>query len=289
MCLHCSTLSVHDDAVRRIKKLHHPIQGNRHHRGSHSGRIDLVEQHHRAIAVNLYPHFFEEVEVFAVIVGDLLQRHAHLLREALALAFGQSRPIQRGTVRPEKSVEPAETFRDGSHGARVHQDRYLVPGLDRRPRDIGHRTDLGIIFAVVVLWAQSAAAQQASTSRILIHMKTALAEDDAQICAVPNVAWAAVKAGHKITILVDASAVTSVTKGFGWFNGLFRPDSTALDRAALPERERQSLSQQMGVPLEQVPHDYGEYFDFLKKMGVEIYGNRTMMVLYQIEIGRAHV
>ncbi len=72
----------------------------------------------------------------------------------------------------------------------------------------------------------------------------------------------------------------------GWFNGLFRPDSTALDRAALPERERQSLSQQMGVPLEQVPHDYGEYFDFLKKMGVEIYGNRTMMLLYRIDPAR---
>jgi len=122
--------------------------------------------------------------------------------------------------------------------------------------------------------------------RILIHMKTALSLDDAQICAVPNIAWAAVKAGHKVTILADASAVTSVTRGFGWFNGIFRPDSTALDRAALPERERQSLSEQMGVPLEQVPHDYGEYFDFLKKTGVEIYGNRTMMLLYKIDPAR---
>ena len=147
-------------------------------------------------------------------------------------------------------------------------------------------TSVLLVIAVVVLWAQSSAAQQAATSRILIHMKTSLAEDDAQICAVPNVAWAAVKAGHKVTILVDASAVTSVTKGFGWFNGLFRPESTALDRAALPERERQSLSQQMGVPLEQVPHDYGEYLDFLKKMGVEIYANRTMMLLYQIDPAR---
>ena len=147
-------------------------------------------------------------------------------------------------------------------------------------------TSVLLVIAVVVLWAQSSAAQQAATSRILIHMKTSLAEDDAQICAVPNVAWAAVKAGHKVTILVDASAVTSVTKGFGWFNGLFRPESTALDRAALPERERQSLSQQMGVPLEQVPHDYGEYLDFLKKMGVEIYANRTMMLLFQIDSAR---
>lgn len=134
--------------------------------------------------------------------------------------------------------------------------------------------------------AATVEAQEVVAKRILIHMKTSLAQDDAQICAVPNVAWAAVKAGHKVTILVDASAVTSVTKGFGWFRKLMGSESTALDRAGLPERERQSLSEQMGVPLEQVPSNYGEYFDFLKKMGVEIYGNRTMMLLYKIDPAR---
>ena len=127
----------------------------------------------------------------------------------------------------------------------------------------------------------------ASAASILIHMKTSLAEDDAQICAVPYVAWAAGKAGHKVTILVDASAVTSVTKGFGWFSGLMGSDSTALDRAGLPERERQSLSEQMGVPLEQIPHNYGKDFDFLKnKLGVGIYGDQTMMLLYNIDLAR---
>src|SRR5918994_4412942 len=81
-------------------------------------------------------------------------------------------------------------------------------------------------------------ADQPLSQHILIHMKTSLAEDDAQICAVPNVAWAALKAGHTVTILVDASAVTSVTKGFSWFNRLFRSGRTALDLAKLPERER---------------------------------------------------
>jgi hypothetical protein len=145
-----------------------------------------------------------------------------------------------------------------------------------------------VVFAVLTLLTASfAPAQQATPTRILIHMKTSLALDDAQICAVPNVAWAAVKAGHKVTILVDASAVTSVTKGFGWFRGLIGSESTALDRAGLPERERQSLSEQMGVPLDQIPHTYGEYFDFLKnKLGVEIYGNQTMMLLYKIDPAR---
>ena len=145
---------------------------------------------------------------------------------------------------------------------------------------------VGAVVVSLLIGAASVEAQQTSQLRILIHMKTSLAEDDAQICAVPNVAWAAVKADHKVTILVDASAVTSVTKGFGVFNRIFRPDSTALDRTRLPERERQSLSEQMGVPLDQVPHNYGEYFDFLKKLGVEIYGNRTMMLLYKIDPAR---
>lgn len=142
-----------------------------------------------------------------------------------------------------------------------------------------------LVIALLTLVTESVVvAQEAAPSRILIHMKTSLAEDDAQICAVPNVAWAAVKAGHKVTILVDASAVTSVTKGFGWFRGLMGSDSTALDRAGLPERERKSLSEQMGVPPDQVPHNYGEYFDFLNnRLGVEIYGNQTMMLLYKID------
>lgn len=135
--------------------------------------------------------------------------------------------------------------------------------------------------------AATVEAQEVATKRILIHMKTSLVLDDAQVCAVPNVAWAAVKAGHTVTILVDASAVTSVTKGFGWFRGLIRSESTALDRAGLPERERQSLAEQMDLPLEQVPHNYGEYFDMLKnKLGIEIYGNQTMMLLYKIDPAR---
>ncbi len=62
-----------------------------------------------------------------------------------------------------------------------------------------------LIIVILTLFTGSfVEAQQSTLSRILIHMKTSLAEDDAQICAVPNVAWAAVKAGHKVTILEGA-------------------------------------------------------------------------------------
>lgn len=55
-----------------------------------------------------------------------------------------------------------------------------------------------------------------------------------------------------------------------------------MDKAALPDRERQSLTGQLGVPLESVPRDYGKYIRFLKSRGVELYANRTMMLLYKI-------
>lgn len=118
---------------------------------------------------------------------------------------------------------------------------------------------LGLCVVVLTLLTGNRAveAEQIQPQHILIHMKTSLAKDDAKICAVPNVAWAMVKAGHQVTILVDASAVTSVTKGFGWFRRLMQSDTTALDRAKLPERERISLADQMGVPLEEIPHQYG--------------------------------
>lgn len=111
----------------------------------------------------------------------------------------------------------------------------------------------------------------------LIHAKTSMKLDDAQICAVPNVAWAALQEGYRVVILFDASGVTAIKKG-----GVFGGDKSPLDKADLPERERKTLMKQLGVPLESVPHDYGEYIRFLGQKGIELYANRTMMLLYKI-------
>ncbi|MDE2293140.1 MAG: hypothetical protein KGL53_13750 [Elusimicrobia bacterium] len=143
--------------------------------------------------------------------------------------------------------------------------------------------------SVLVLAALLGAAGQARAQgrRVLIHMKTGFDVDDAQICVVPNLAWAFLKAGDRVTILVDASAVTAVARGYGALNRLLGRRGTAMDRARLPARERRSMAEQMGVPLAEVPHDYGEYLDFLKKKGVEIDGNRTMMLLFGIDPAKA--
>ncbi|GAB4179902.1 MAG: hypothetical protein Tsb0017_28720 [Geothermobacteraceae bacterium] len=134
-----------------------------------------------------------------------------------------------------------------------------------------------LMLVALVLIATPVVAGSGDGKTFLIHAKTSMSLDDAQICAVPNVAWAALTKGYKVTILFDASGVTALKKG-----GMFGGDKTPLDKADLPERERKSLVRQLGIPLSEVPHDYGEYIRFLGKKGVELYANRTMMLLYKI-------
>ena len=140
---------------------------------------------------------------------------------------------------------------------------------------------LAVVLVAVSLGAMPRAALAQDGGSLVIHVKTALSVDDAQICAVPNVAWAALSQGKSVTLFFDASAVTSVTKGFGW-RGWVGMESTAMERAALPERERKSLADQFQVALDSVPRDYGEYLRFLKAKGADLYYNGTMAVLYNI-------
>ena len=139
------------------------------------------------------------------------------------------------------------------------------------------------ILALALLALLPAASTVAAAERPLVfHVKTALSIDDAQICVVPNVAWAALAQGRPVTIVFDGSAVTSVARGYGW-RGWLGIESTAMERAGLPERERRSLAEQFDVPLEEVPEDYGAYLRFIKEKGAEIYYNTTMALLYQID------
>lgn len=150
------------------------------------------------------------------------------------------------------------------------------------------KLDRLLIATTTLIFLLAAAAFPASAGDqrpLLLHVKTALSVDDAQICAVPNIAWAAIAEGRPVTMVFDGSAVTSIAKGFGW-RGWVGISSTAMDRAGLPERERVSIAQQLGVPLATVPHDYGEYLHFLKEKGVKIVYNRTMAVLYNTSTER---
>jgi hypothetical protein len=47
----------------------------------------------------------------------------------------------------------------------------------------------------------------------LIHLKTSLKKDDAQICVAYNVMWAALEEGRKVQVLVDADAINTYKMG----------------------------------------------------------------------------
>jgi hypothetical protein len=121
-----------------------------------------------------------------------------------------------------------------------------------------------------------------SPTPLVLHVKTALREDDAQICVAPNLAWAALSEGRPVKMVFDASAVQSIAKDYGW-RGKLGAGSSAMDRANLPDREREALAEQLGVPLDTVPADYGAYLRFLRERGAQIYYNRSMTVLFDID------
>jgi hypothetical protein len=154
------------------------------------------------------------------------------------------------------------------------------------PKSEKRITAITSALLAVILWTVAATSLAEERPRpLVLHVKTALSVDDAQICVVPNVAWAALAGGRAVTIVFDGSAVTSVARRYGW-RGWLGIDSTAMDRAALPERERKALAKQFDVSLETVPHNYGQYLHFVKDRGAKLYYNTTMAMLYKIPPAR---
>lgn len=139
------------------------------------------------------------------------------------------------------------------------------------------------LLLLAVLFPQALFAKAPGTppasKHFLFHIKTSLEEDDAQICVAPNLAWAALDAGHRVTLLFDGSAVTSVTKKWRFF----KSPSTDMDQADLPQREKRALSEQFNTQLEDIPENYGAYLEFLKAKGADLFINKTMTILYKIE------
>lgn len=129
-------------------------------------------------------------------------------------------------------------------------------------------------------YAESSA-DSSGRKHYLFHIKTSLKQDDAQICVAPNLAWAALEAGHRVTLLFDGSAVTSVRNKWR----VWGPASTDMDRAALPDREKQALAEQFHVAKDTIPDNYGDYLEFLKSKGAHLVINKTMTILYKIDAG----
>ena len=110
---------------------------------------------------------------------------------------------------------------------------------------------------------------------MLVHLKTGLKHDDAQICVAYNMIWAALEEGLDVNVLIDADATN--TYKVGW---LGKDD---IEKYPLPERLRKSLSKQFGMDLKDVPNDYGQFLKMLHHKGAKFYVNSAFLVLAKIE------
>jgi hypothetical protein len=108
----------------------------------------------------------------------------------------------------------------------------------------------------------------------LIHLKTSLKKDDAQICVAYNVMWAALEEGHKVKVLVDADAINTYKMGWG--------GKDDIEGYKIPEHLRQALSKQFNVSPETVPKTYGDFLKMLKDRGVEYYINTGFLIVSKI-------
>ncbi len=101
--------------------------------------------------------------------------------------------------------------------------------------------------------------------RIVMHVTPALKQSYVLACDTPIPAWNFLHRGHRVTIALDADAVTA-----------FRRDGsgrTPLDRLDILREDFDDLSDLLDVPLGATPHTYGELFRFLSGSGVRIVAN----------------
>jgi len=128
-----------------------------------------------------------------------------------------------------------------------------------------------IVILGAVLFAFSATEAADIQETMLIHLKTGLKHNDAQICVAYNVIWAALEEQTKVNVLIDADAVN--TFKIGWFG------EDDIEKYKLPDSLRQRLAEEFGIPKKSVPKTYGEYLILLEKKGAKFYINGAMLVV----------
>lgn len=132
-----------------------------------------------------------------------------------------------------------------------------------------------LLIALSFLFATPLVAMAGQNQEVfLVHLKTSLKKDDAQICVAYNIAWAALEEGYRVKVLVDADAIN--TFKVGWSG------KDDIEGYKIPENLRQALSTQFAVNLDQVPKTYGDFLMMLKDRGVEFYINSGFLIVSKI-------
>ncbi len=126
----------------------------------------------------------------------------------------------------------------------------------------------------MVLITLTVPAYGAEPETFLIHMKTGIKKDDAQICVAYNVIWAALEEGYTVKVLVDADAIN--TFKLGWFG------KDDIEKYKIPDRLRKALADQFEVSLDKVPRTYGEFLIMLHDQGAEFFINSGFLIVSKI-------
>ncbi len=138
-----------------------------------------------------------------------------------------------------------------------------------------HLFSSGIAIAVCVLLLAPVISMAAEGNEVfLIHLKTSLKKDDAQICVAYNMMWSALEEGKGVKVLIDADAIN--TYKIGWSG------KDDIEGYKIPENLRKALSAQFKVAFESVPKTYGEFLNMLKDKGVEFYINAGFLIVSKI-------
>ncbi len=139
-------------------------------------------------------------------------------------------------------------------------------------------TEVLIAFSLlaftVALIVPPVSAFGAEPKTFLVHLKTSLKKDDAQICVAYNVIWAALEEGFNVKVLVDADAIN--TFKIGWFG------KDDIEKFKIPEKLRKELAEQLSVPIKEVPGTYGEFLKMLHEKGAEFYINTGFLIVSKI-------
>jgi hypothetical protein len=130
-----------------------------------------------------------------------------------------------------------------------------------------------IIFILLIAFSVSSPLAS-NQETFLVHLKTGLKKDDAQICVAYNVIWAALKKGYKVKVLVDADAINTFKTGWG--------GKDDIEEYKIPDNLRQELANQFKVPIDSVPKTYGDYLTMLEREGAEFYINQAFLIVSKI-------
>ena len=134
---------------------------------------------------------------------------------------------------------------------------------------------LVFMIAIIFLFAMPFGSEADTDKEVfLVHLKTSLKKDDAQICVAYNIIWAALHKGYKVKVLVDADAINTYKVGWG--------GKDDIEEYKIPENLRKAISTQFNVKLDRVPKTYGKYLIMLKDKGAEFYVNTGFLIVSKI-------